>query len=132
MDELFGDHGHDETAIESRLGGKEGVKAKVSHGTQDGFNGPMRQRLFNAEQSAGRGKGLILEQSSEGLDLMVGPMGEIGQGAFDDLVALPCALSQQNGGPRVSIGYGFDIHGNILSGSTKLSQENKEYLHGNK
>ncbi len=132
MDELFGDHGHDETAIGAGLGGYQSVKANASHGTQDGFDGPMRQRFFDAKQGAGRGKGLILELSSEGLDLVLGPMGEIGQGALDDLVALPSTLSQQNGGPRVSIGYGFDIHGNMLSVYMLQSQEKKEYLHGNK
>ena len=125
MDELFGDHGYDETAIGAGLGGDEGVKANASHGAQDGFDGAMRQRLLDAEQGVGRGQGFVLKQSSEGLDLMCWPMGEISQGALDDLVALSRALSQQNSGSRVSIGYGFDIHGNIILQVSRYLKRNK-------
>jgi hypothetical protein len=132
MEELFGDHRHHETALGAGFGGNEGVKADASHGAQNRFNGTVRQRLLDAEQGIGWGEGLVLEQSFEGLDLMLGPMGEIGQGAFDDLVSLPRALSQQNGRSGVSIGYSFDIHGNMLSEYLMLNQEKKVHLHGNK
>ena len=43
------------------------------------------------------------------------PMGQVGDGALSDLAAVAIALPQQDGGRRVPVGHGFDIHGANMS-----------------
>src|SRR6187431_1013239 len=43
----------------------------------------------------------------------LGPVGQIADGAFTNLAVLTVALAQEDGGGRVPVGDGFDIHGGV-------------------
>ena len=64
-------------------------------------------------------RGAALEQHAQALDERRGPFGEVGEGAFLDLAALAPAFAQEDGGRRVAVGDGFDVHGN----------DGKPYIH---
>src|SRR5438477_10021477 len=92
MEELFGHHGHDQIALLAGFGSNEGVKAKTAHSAQDRLDGAMGKRLLDREHAVRRHQRLVLQEASEGVDLMIGPMGEIGEGAFAYLGALAPSL----------------------------------------
>ena len=98
----------------------------------------MREGAFDDEQLVGVDQGFVFEHAPEALDL-VGPVGEVGQGAFMDLFTLTAAFAQEDGGGRVTVGDGFPvswdndttyrfhvkrtnnhIHGNIISSTPNL------------
>jgi hypothetical protein len=56
-----------------------------------------------------------LEDCGQGLDFVLRPVAEVGDGAFFDLAVLAPALAQQNGGSGASVGHGLDVHGNHIS-----------------
>ena len=76
-----------------------------------------------AKSWSGVDQGFVFEHAPEALDLVLGPMGEIGQGAFMDLFTLTAAFAQEDGRGRVTVGHGFDVHGNILSHIDFMSRE---------
>ena len=51
-----------------------------------------------------------LEQEAKVLDQLRIPVGQVGQGALDDLAAFAIALAQQHGGWGVAVGDGLDVH----------------------
>ena len=56
----------------------------------------MRQGAFDGEGVLGRDQTLALEQAAQRLDLVAGPVGEVGEGALADLLALAPAFAQQD------------------------------------
>ena len=74
------------------FGSDEGVKAKTAHSAQDHLDGAMGKRLLDREHAVRRHQRLVLQEASEGVDLVSGPMGEIGEGAFAHLGALAPSL----------------------------------------
>ena len=51
------------------------------------------------------------EKGAKPLDEFGRPVGEIEQRAFFDLTVLAIGFAQEDGGRRVPVGDGFDIHG---------------------
>ena len=60
---------------------------------------------------AGRRDFPALEQRAQPFDDLGRPIGQVGDRALLDLAAVPIALPQQDGGRRVPVRDGFDIHG---------------------
>jgi hypothetical protein len=67
--------------------------------------------LLGGEELLGRDQGFVAQQSPQGFDLLRRPMGKIGQGPLDGLLAFAPTLAQEDGGRGVAIGDSFDIHG---------------------
>ena len=63
-------------------------------------------------RQAGGDQGLVLEDASQALDFVCGPIGEIGEGAFADFFAVAPAFAQEDGGAGVAVGDGLNVHGN--------------------
>jgi hypothetical protein len=69
-------------------------------------------------QAASDGEGILLsgddgaalEHAAQAFDMGRGPAGEVAQRAFADLARVAKALAQQDGGGRVPVRDGFDIH----------------------
>jgi hypothetical protein len=68
-------------------------------------------------QAAGDGDGVLLggddgalEHTTPAFDVSRGPVGEVAKRAFADLALVAIALAQQDGGWRVRVRDGFDIH----------------------
>ena len=60
---------------------------------------------------SGGNDGAALEHAAQAFDVGGGPVGEVAQRAFADLALVAVALAQQDGGRRVPVRDGFDIHG---------------------
>ena len=58
---------------------------ELPHDFQEDLDVAVRQGAFNDEELVGMDQGFVFEHAPEALDLVLGPMGEIGQGAFMDL-----------------------------------------------
>jgi hypothetical protein len=71
------------------------------------------QGAFDPEGVGGE-EGFTPEEASEEIDLGGGPMGEVGEGAFDDAIALAGARAEEDGGRGVAVGDGLDVHGNMV------------------
>src|ERR1700741_4230363 len=55
-----------------------------------------------------------LEHATQAFNVVWRPIAQIEQGPLLDLVTDPIALAQQDGGRRVTVGNGFDVHGRCL------------------
>src|SRR5689334_25102191 len=70
-------------------------------------------------QAAGEGEGILpggddgaaLEHATQAFDVRGRPVGEVAQRAFAHFALVAVALAQQDGGGRVPVRDGFDIHG---------------------
>ena len=71
----------------------------------------VRTRLAGGEQILRRDQGLVAQQAAQGFDFLLGPVGEVGQGALAGLGALASAFAQEDGGRGVAVGDDIDIHG---------------------
>src|SRR3954470_10845664 len=71
-----------------------------------------------------------LEHAAQALDGSGRPVGEVAQRAFAHLAALAIALAQQDGGRRVPVRDGFDIHAANASRSGRAVQLTTALLHG--
>ena len=57
----------------------------------------MRQRASRREDVRGANERLVSQAATESLDLLSGPVGNVGQGALDDAAALAEGLAQEYG-----------------------------------
>ena len=72
----------------------------------------VRQRPFDGDGVlAGRQHDAALEQRAQALDQGRRPIAEIEQGALLDLSVDAIAFAQQDGGRRIAVGHGLDVHG---------------------
>jgi hypothetical protein len=56
---------------------------------------------------------LSLEHALQGIYLILGPTGDVGDGPFVDFAVFSPSFSKEDSGPRVSVWDAVDIHGNI-------------------
>src|SRR5260370_34135791 len=73
------------------------------------------QCFLGREQILGRDEGFVAQQAAEGLDFLLGPIGEVGQGALAGFVGFGSALAEADGGRGVAVGDGFDVHGSYYA-----------------
>src|SRR5437870_13387878 len=71
---------------------------------------------------------LIPKKPPQGFNLVLGPVGEVGQRALAGFLAFPPSFAQQDGRWRIAVGDDFDIHGSYYS---YRCQAPYSYLHGN-
>jgi hypothetical protein len=75
-------------------------------------------------------RGRLFEHAAQALDMGGGPVGEVAEGAFADLPVLAVALAQEDGGGRVAVRDGVDIHGwNGVDSPPEVQSHSRE-LHG--
>src|SRR5437870_2327264 len=58
---------------------------------------------------------LIPKKPPQGFNLVLGPVGEVGQRALAGFLAFPPSFAQQDGRWRIAVGDDFDIHGSYYS-----------------
>src|SRR5260370_5602786 len=114
VEDGFDQHGQHQIALATRLGGEDGVEAEFANGKQNGFDMAVGHGSAGGEQVLGGNQGFVAEEATKVFDFVFGPIGEVGQGAFEDFVALTEAFAQQDGGRGVAVGDGFDVHGTSL------------------
>ena len=54
------------------------------------------------------------QQDAQSFDDVSRHLAEIGDGPFEDLLALAVGLAQEDGGRRVAVGDDVDVHGHLL------------------
>jgi hypothetical protein len=110
---------------------EDAVEADPAQCAQRRGDMAVRQRAGDREGVLpGGDDGAPLEHATQALDLSHRPVGKVAQRAFTDLAVLAIALAQENGGGRVPVGDGFDIHGPMMRTSGLGVQVSNLELHG--
>jgi hypothetical protein len=91
----------------------------------------MRQGAFDLESLPGGDQTFPLEYAVEGINLVLGPTGDVGDGPFVDLAVFSPSFPKEDGGPRVSVWDAIDIHGNMYTLYNFPCQEKNKAIHGN-
>lgn len=125
MEQPVDDHGQDEIPLAGALGRDQGLQSEFSDRPQDGIDMAMREAANRREEVAGTDERLVAQQPAQGINLVLRPVGEVGQGAFADLLALAPAFAEQDGGRGGAVGNGFDVHGNTYSINILICQAHK-------
>ena len=113
IDQPLDDHGHHQIAFAAALGSDQALQIELADHRQDGFDVTVGERLLRGEQVLGRNQRLIAQHAAQGFDLVLGPIGEVGQGALAGFLALAPAFAQEDGGRGVAVGDDVDVHANI-------------------
>jgi hypothetical protein len=71
----------------------------------------VRKGFLRGEQILGRDQALVAQQAAEGFDFLLGPSGEIGQGALAGFVPFAPGFAEEDGGRGVAVGDDIDVHG---------------------
>ena len=119
------DHRDDEvtTTVASRP--EQTIESDVAQGAEYGRDMAVRQRAAHHDGLlTGRRDFPALEQRAQAFDDLGWPIGQIGDRALFDFSAVAIALSQQDGGRRVPVRDGFDIHGATMPRIAPLSNDN--------
>jgi hypothetical protein len=69
---------------------------------------------LNPESISRSHERFAFQYAAEVSDLRGGPVGEVGKRAFDDLAIQTGRLAEEDGRRRVTVAYGFHVHGDIL------------------
>src|SRR5271165_6144319 len=106
-------------------GPKQTIKTNVAQRAEHGRHMPVRQGAAHHNGFLiGRRDPAALEQRAQAFDDLGRPVGQVRDGALLDLAAVPIALPQQDGGRRVPVRDGFDIHGATMPRIAPLSNDN--------
>ena len=101
-----------QVALAGGLGVDQSRELQAANGFEDYLDMAMGEGAFDDEEFIRMDERNVLKDETESFDLVRGPLGEVGDGAFTDAFALAPAFSQEDGGAGVSVGDGVDVHGN--------------------
>lgn len=104
MEDAGDDHGADQISLARGGVGDELIEAEEAEGAEYGGDMAVRKGAGDGEGVAGTDQGLALEEAAEGVDLRLGPVGEIGDGALANLGAVANGLAEEDGGRGVAVG----------------------------
>ena len=90
----------------------ESRKLEAAEGLKDGLDVTVGEGAFDDEEFIGVNERDVLEDEAEKLDLILRPVGDVGDGAFADAFALAPAFAQEDGRAGITVGADVDIHGN--------------------
>ncbi len=117
------DHGGGQGPVARGAAVQELLEAEVAGTSQHGGDMAVEPGAQDGEGvAAGRERDAALEQDAEPLDEIVGPLGQVGEGAFLDLAVFAEGLAQKDGGRGVPVGHAFDIHGYFSNDYDELWQ----------
>src|SRR5208283_5053408 len=101
----------DEVTATIAVGAEDAVETDLACGTERGGDMAVGKAAGDGEGvPLGGDDGAALEHAAQAFDVGGGPVGEIVQSAFADLAVAAVALAQEDGGGRVPVRDGFDIH----------------------
>ena len=106
------DQGHDAVAFGGALGGDEPLEGERSQRAEHGGDMAVGAGTHDVEGVVACDERFVLEQPAQHFDFLPRPLGEVVEGAFFDFPALAPAFAQEDGGRGVTVGDGFDEHGN--------------------
>lgn len=112
--------GHGEIAFRARAAAQEVLHPHAPHGAEDGVHIPVRQARQQIKVSIERNP-RTPKNRIQGLALLLGPMGEVGQRPDMNLAPLPIGFAQQNRGVRVSVRDRGDKHDHTIGKDKPMS-----------
>ncbi len=110
------DAGQDDRGGEGPLAGgaavEEPLEAQASGGSEGGGDMAVGPGAQDGEGVAHGGeRNAAFQKDAQSLDDVLGPRGQVGEGALFDFAVFAEGLAQQDGGRGVTVGYPFDVHG---------------------
>src|SRR5271157_2481260 len=119
-DDTADNHRQDEIArpigLAGAYGAEQPVEADGARRAEHGRDVTMRQRAFDRQSLlAGWNDDAALQDGAQALDMLRRPVRQIEQRALADALAVPIALTQENGGRRATVRDDLDIHGGMIS-----------------
>jgi hypothetical protein len=102
------------------------VEVQSVQGAEDGGHVAVRAGANDIEglrKRRGDGGG-ALQNGAEGVELSGGPMREVGEGAVANFAVEAEGLAEEDGGRRVAVGDGGDIHAYYISQYKRNSKHN--------
>src|SRR5262245_39118259 len=120
IEDAVDDEGDDEVALAAGVRGEDGIELEVAQATKDSGDMAVRNGAGDGKgsrrrKSAGRGLGGgAVEDLAEGVDLLRGSMGEVGDGAVLDCAIEAKRVAEEDGGRGVAVGDGGHIHDDII------------------
>jgi hypothetical protein len=118
VDDAGHDHGDDEIALSAGRGVEDGIQVQVAQATENCGDMAMRKGSGDEEgilQRRRRRRWRAGQDQAEGFDLMGGEMRDVANGAGLDFAVLAVGFAEEDGGGRVTVGYGGDVHAYIIS-----------------
>src|SRR5690349_16559573 len=109
---------------------EDAIKADLVSGTKHCSDMTVRQRSNHGESIAlGGNDGAAFEHTAQAFDMSGRPIREIAQRALSHLAVLAVTLAQQDGGRRVPVRHGFNIHGATSAQATReYKRQNLDYM----
>ena len=117
IDDTGDDHGDDEIALAGGSGAEDGIELQIAQATEDSGDMAVRKGSGDKERIGQRRGGSgqrACQGEAECLHLMRRKMGNVGNGASLDLAVFTIGFTKENGGRRVAIGYGGNVHAYII------------------
>lgn len=115
IDDARDDHGDHEITLAARGWVEDGIESEFAKGAED--CGDVTVRL-GAEDVKGFGQGIgggaALEDMTQRLDLVRGPVGEVGEGAIFDFAIEAEGFAEEDGGRGAAVGDGCHVHVYII------------------
>jgi len=101
-----------ENEIAAAVGAKDAVEPDLACRAEGSGDVAVRQAADDGEGVAfGGNDGAAFEHAAQAFNVGCRPVGEVAQGALPDLAVLAVTFAQKDGGRRVPVRDGFDIHG---------------------
>ena len=98
VEDACGDHCQHPGALGRGCGVDESVQAQVAQRAQHCRDMAVGEGAHDVEGVVAPDQRLVFEESAQGVDFVLGPLGEIGEGAFSDFAVLAPAFAQEDGG----------------------------------
>jgi hypothetical protein len=123
------DHGHDQIELAAGMFVDEGVEVQTVQGTEDGGHVAMGAGADDVEGLRQRGAegSRAFQDGAECVDFGRRPMGDVGEGAVEDLAVEAEGFAEEDGRRGVAVGYGGDVHAYIISLYITYSKHNYNY-----
>src|SRR5208337_4528638 len=116
LDDPRHDHGEDQPGPALRSLRQRLVEPEPAHRPEHGGDVTVRQRAGDLEAlGSERHERLAGEHPAQAVDLLIRPVGDIGERARLDLASLAIALTQQDGGRRIAVGNARYVHDQLES-----------------
>jgi hypothetical protein len=123
--------GEDQVAAAVAVRPEDAVEADLARRAEGGRDVAVRQAAGNGNGvMLGRDDGTALEHTTQAFDVSRRPAGKVAERAFADPAFVAVALAQKDGGRRIPVRDGFDIHAANGSRSGHRVQLTSALLHG--
>src|SRR5215469_17570934 len=135
LDDAGHNHGDDEVALTAGSRVEDGIQMQVAQATEDGGDVAVGKRARDVKGMGQGGRWCCQragQSRTEGVNLLGGKMGDVGEGASLDFAVLTVRLAQEDGGRGVAVGDGGDVHAYIILDHDLIYKQNIAILHAYK